>query len=700
MSFKDPVKLSDLNWTRNFGIMAHIDAGKTTTTERILFFSGKNHKIGEVHDGAATMDWMEQEQERGITITAAATTLFWNDHRFNIIDTPGHVDFTIEVERSLRVLDGAVAVFDAVSGVEPQSETVWKQANKYKVPRLCFINKMDRVGAQFFDSVESIKNRLQTNPVPVQIPIGVEEGFRGVVDLLQRKAVTWDGSDNGESFKIVEIPSELKEVAETQRQSLVEKIVEQDDALLEKFFSGADLGVDELKASLRKSVIDLKIVPVLCGSAFKNKGVQPLMDAICDYLPSPLDLPPVEGFSPEDESKKIKCPCDFESPAVALAFKIASDPFSGALTYIRVYSGEVKVGDALLNPRLNKRERVQKLVRMHANSRTEISSLKAGDIGAAIGLKLSGTGDTLCDQKRPVSLEAMTFPEPVISVAVEAKSSADQDKMMAGLQRLVAEDPSARLRTDPETAQLLLSGMGELHLEILVDRLLREFKIPANIGKPQVSYREALASEVSATYELERVLGAESQYACVEVGLRPLSRGDGLKIINKLTPPPALESWKALEQGVREACDVGPIASYPLVDVEVTVKRLAVKDGFDFSPPVLKAAAALAVKDALKKGKCLLLEPIFKLELVCPDEFIGGLVADLSSRRGKVNVFQFKSPGIQTVGAECPLSSLFGYSTEIRSLSQGRASFSAEFSHYAELGERALAEVLKGLGRI
>ena len=510
MSNADPQDISDLRYTRNFGVMAHIDAGKTTTTERILFYSGKGHKIGEVHDGAATMDWMEQEQERGITITAAATSLYWKKHRLNIIDTPGHVDFTIEVERSLRVLDGAIAVFDGVNGVEAQSETVWRQANKYNVPRICFINKLDRVGADFKNVVLTIKERLEANAVPIQIPIGVEESFVGVVDLLKLKSYVWDLSGLGERYQEVEIASELMSDALEARNFLIERIVETNDDLIEKYLSSVEISEKELRDALREAVINQKIFPVLAGAAFKNKGVQPLLDATVDYLPSPLDKKIIVGCLPSDENQKIECPVTFDSSLVALAFKIASDPFAGTLTYVRVYSGILKVGDAVFNPRTEKKERVTKILKMHANNRTEVTQIAAGDLGAVIGLKNTGTGDTLCDFKFPVVLEAISFPVPVISVAIEAKSSADQDKMMQGLERLVREDPSAKLRIDVETGQVLLSGMGELHLEILVDRLLREHKVQANVGRPQVAYREAITKDAMVDYHFERLIAGVS----------------------------------------------------------------------------------------------------------------------------------------------------------------------------------------------
>ncbi|MCB0384562.1 MAG: elongation factor G, partial [Bdellovibrionales bacterium] len=530
----EPQKVEDLKFTRNIGIMAHIDAGKTTTTERILYYSGKSHKIGEVHDGDATMDWMEQEQERGITITAAATSCAWQDHRVNIIDTPGHVDFTIEVERSLRVLDGAIAVFDGVNGVEPQSETVWRQADKYKVPRICFVNKMDRIGADFYMSVATIRDRLGANPIPIQIPIGAEDSFSGVVDLLQMKALVWKGEDLGEKYESQGIPSDLVEEAQAQREQMIERIVEFDDSLMEKYLEGEELSTESLVQALRKGTIALKATPVLCGAAFKNKGVQPLLDAVVALLPSPLDVPAIIGFDPENEEKAIECPTDFDEPVASLAFKVASDSFAGTMTFVRVYSGQIKQGMALLNVRENKKERIQRLVKLHANSREEVAVLKAGDIGAVIGLKKTITGDTLCDVKRPVALEPIQYPEPVISVAIEAKTTADQPKMMSGLEALLKEDPSCRVRTDQETGQMLLSGMGELHLEILVDRLLREHKVQANVGKPQVAFRESIVAAVKGEGVFDREIGGQHQYARVNLVVEPMPRGEGFLFESKM----------------------------------------------------------------------------------------------------------------------------------------------------------------------
>ncbi|HEY8271551.1 MAG TPA: elongation factor G [Pseudobdellovibrionaceae bacterium] len=700
MSAKDPKVIADLKYTRNIGIMAHIDAGKTTTTERILYYTGKSHKIGEVHDGAATMDWMVQEQERGITITSAATMCFWKDHRVNIIDTPGHIDFTIEVERSLRVLDGAITVFDGVNGVEPQSETVWRQADKYHVPRICFINKMDRVGADFVMSLNSIKEKLGANPIAVQVPVGIEDTFRGVVDLLENKTYIWDTGGKDEHFRTIDVPEDMRAEVDKYRLEVIEKIVEFDDVLLEKYLNGEEVTVPELKAALRKGTLALKAFPTFCGAAFKNKGVQPLLDGVIDYLPSPLDVPSIEGYDPEKPDKKILCRTDFNAHTAALAFKIANDPFAGTLTYIRVYSGETKVGDQLLNPRTEKKERIQKLVKLHANSREEVLSLKAGDIGAVVGLKFTGTGDTLCEASHPVVLETITFPEPVISVAIEAKSSADQEKMLAGLAKLEKEDPSCKLRSDPETGQILLSGMGELHLEILVDRLLREYKIQANIGKPQVSYRETITSSATVDYVYERQLGGEEHFAKIKLIIEPIPLVNGLQFVTKVTPTSLIQPGyiKAVENGFKESAEVGPLASYSMIGIRGTLMEAEARQ--DSSNEIaFKAAASLAFREAVKKVTTELLEPMFKLEVACPDEFVGNIVGDLNSRRGKIISMNVRPGGGQIISAEAPLATLFGYATDIRSLSQGRASFSMEFLVYAVVPLKVKSEILTKLGR-
>ncbi len=695
----DPQKIEDLKWTRNIGIMAHIDAGKTTTTERILYYSGKSHKIGEVHDGNTVMDWMEQEQERGITITAAATTTSWKDHRINIIDTPGHVDFTIEVERSLRVLDGAVAVFDGVNGVEPQSETVWRQADKHKVPRICFINKMDRVGADFWMSVGTLKEKLHANPVPIQIPIGSEDRFEGVIDILLMKAVRWTGAGQGEDFSLSDIPEDLMADALACREKLIDQIAEFDDLIMEKFMNGDELKAEDLKPAIRKGTILMKIFPVLCGSAFKNKGVQPLLDAVVDFLPSPLDVPSIVGHDPDKPDKEVICKTDFDEPQCALAFKIAADSFAGSLTFIRVYSGIVKAGDALFNPREGKKERIQRLVKMHANSREECSELKAGDIGAVVGLKLTATGDTLCHSSRPVVLETIQFPEPVISVAIEAKSAADQEKMNAGLTRLQHEDPSCRVRTDSETGQMLLSGMGELHLEILIDRLLREYKVKANIGKPQVSYRETISASAEGVGEFDREVGGDKLFARCRLKIEPLPRGSGVQYVNLVPltqlPKPFAE---AIRQGALEAAEVGPKAGYPLIDLKIQLLSFELREQ-EASEMAFKVASAQAFREAVQLAKAILLEPMFKMEILTPEDYMGNVIGDLNSRRGQVHSMSPKPGAIQVIQAEAPLMTLFGYATDVRSISQGRASFSMEFKEYAPVPPKVEQEVMSHLGR-
>jgi len=700
MALVEPKTVADLKFTRNIGVMAHIDAGKTTTSERILYYSGRSHKIGEVHDGDATMDWMVQEQERGITITSAATMISWKDYRINLIDTPGHVDFTIEVERSLRVLDGAITVFDAVNGVEPQTETVWRQADKYRVPRVCFVNKMDRVGADFVMSVNSIKEKLNAEPIPIQLPVGAEDQFQGCVDLLENKAYIWESPGKGENFKITEVPSDIKAEVEKYRTQVIEKIVEFDDALFERYLNGETISVPELKAALRKGTLTLRAFPVLCGAAFKNKGVQPLLDAVIDYLPSPIDIPAIKGFHPEKEEKVIECPTDFEAPVASLAFKIANDPFAGTLTYIRVYSGTVKVGDQLYNPRTEKKERIQKLVKMHANSREEINHLRAGDIGAVVGLKFTGTGDTLCPVSHPVVLEAIKFPEPVIAVAVEAKSSADQEKMLQGLEKLQKEDPSCRLRQDPETGQTLLSGMGELHLEILVDRLFREHKVQANVGKPQVSYRETLTQGFEFDYAYEREMGGEKRFARVRMKIEPISVKEGVQFASQVAVSQQfnLSFLKAIEQGFRESAEVGPLASYSMIGLKGTLLQVEVRPQ-ESDEMSFKAATSIGFRQHLRDVKGELLEPIMKLEVTTPDEFVGNIVGDLNSRRGKILTMNVKAGGGQVISAEAPLATLFGYATDVRSLSQGRAAFSMEFLEYSPVPPKARAEILQRLGR-
>ncbi|MEQ1664016.1 MAG: elongation factor G [Bdellovibrionales bacterium] len=691
--------VSDLKQTRNFGIMAHIDAGKTTTSERILFYTGKSHKMGEVHDGNTVMDWMVQEQERGITITSAAITCFWKGYRCNLIDTPGHVDFTIEVERSLRVLDGAIAVFDGVNGVEPQSETVWRQADKHKVPRICFINKMDRVGADFYFSLSTISEKLGANPVAIHMPLGSENSFRGMIDLIEMKAYTWADSSSGVEIKTSNIPDDLLEEAKKNRDSMIEKISENNDGFLEKYLSNQDLCSADIKAALRENTLLLKSTPVLCGSAFKNKGVQPLLDAVIDFLPSPLDVPPLIGHDPERPEKEIICKTDFDEPLAALAFKIANDPFSGALTYLRIYSGVLKVGAQVLIPRENKKERIQRLVKLHANSREEVQSLMAGDIGAAIGLKFATTGDTLCESSHPVVLESIHFPEPVISVAIEAKSQADQEKMIQSLDRLQREDPSCRIRSDLETGQMILSGMGELHLEILVDRLLREFKVQANIGKPMVSYRETISEKIKSQGQFQREIADKKHFAQVSLEIAPLARGSGFQFINQVKEATAFteEYIRSIREGCKESAEVGALAGYPLIDVGVTLLAVTVVPE-EASTMAFKIAAANAFREGLKNAKSQLLEPIFKVEVVVSEDSMGSVIGDLNSRRGKVNHIYPKAK-VQVIDAEMPLQTMFGYATDLRSLSQGRATFAMEFLEYAPVPSKHVAELLSKMGR-
>ncbi len=698
MSFSDPKTIDELKWTRNIGIMAHIDAGKTTTTERILYYTGKNYKIGEVHDGNTTMDWMVQEQERGITITAAATTCFWRDHRINIIDTPGHVDFTVEVERSLRVLDGAVAVFDGVNGVEPQSETVWRQADKYRVPRICFINKMDRVGADFQMSVDSIRERLGANPIILQWPIGTEENFRGHVDLLKMRAFIWVGEDKDAKYQETEIPPDLKEKVQELRIKTLEAIVEFDDELMESYLSGKDIPEEQFIAALRQGTISLKAFPVVLGSAFKNKGIQSLLDAVIHYLPSPMDVPPVVGHNPEKPEKEIICRTEFDEEVAALAFKVATDSY-GNLVFVRVYSGVIETGTTLLNTAKGKKERVGQLVKMHANSREEVKELKAGDIGAIVGLKLASTGNTLCSVKRPVALEPIRFPEPVISVAIEAKSTADQDKMHTAIQKLMNEDPSFQIRTDPETGQTLISGMGELHLEIIIDRLNREHKVQVNKGSPQVSYREAIGQKAEGEGKFIRQSGGHGQYGHVILRVEPLERGKGFEFKSAIKEGVIPKQFiPSVQQGVKESLENGVLAGYPTVDVRVTLVGGSFHD-VDSSEIAFKVAGSMGLKDALQKAKPELLEPISKLEITTPESFMGSVVGDLNSRRGKVHNIMPRG-NVQIINAEAPLAGLFGYATDIRSLTQGRATFSMEPSHYSPVPPKIQVEILTRLGRL
>ncbi|HVI76075.1 MAG TPA: elongation factor G [Anaeromyxobacteraceae bacterium] len=675
---------------RNFGIMAHIDAGKTTTTERILFYTGVTHKIGEVHEGTTVMDWMEQERERGITITSAATTAFWREHRLNIIDTPGHVDFTIEVERSLRVLDGACAVFDAVNGVEPQSETVWRQADKYEVPRICFINKMDRVGADFFMSVDTIKEKLGAKPVPLQIPIGREDKFRGMVDLVKMKGITFDDETMGAKYQEVEIPADLAEQAKEYRAALEESVAEVDDELMAKYLDGHALTNDEVKKGLRKGVIGLKFFPVLCGTAFKNKGVQQILDAVVDYLPSPLDVPPIKGVDMKGV-EVVRGTSDSE-PFAALAFKLMNDPFVGNLTFFRVYSGKLEAGSYVYNATKDKKERVGRLLQMHANKREEIKEVLAGDIAAAVGLRSSTTGDTICAEDKPVILERMVFPEPVISVAVEPKTKGDSDKMGLALQRLQMEDPSFRVHTDEETGQTIMRGMGELHLEILVDRMLREFKVEANVGKPQVAYRETITRKVESEGRYIRQTGGRGQYGHCWLRLIPQEPGQGFVFENETVGGSIPKEFiTPIEKGIVEAMQGGVLAGFPMVDIKVEVFDGSFHD-VDSSEMAFKIAGSMGFKDGAAKAGPVLLEPIMNVEVLTPDEYMGDVIGDLNSRRGKIHGMNPRA-GVQVITAQVPLAEMFGYATDLRSKTQGRATYTMQFAHYAQV-PNSIAETI------
>ncbi len=680
-----------LERTRNIGIMAHIDAGKTTTTERILYYTGLTHKMGEVHEGAATMDWMEQERERGITITAAATTCFWKDHRINIIDTPGHVDFTIEVERSLRVLDGAVAVFDSVQGVEPQSETVWRQADKYRVPRIAFMNKMDRVGADFFASVQSIVDRLGANPVPIQIPIGREGEFRGSIDLVRMKAFLYDDETLGAKYKIDEIPANMLDQAKEYREKMLEAVAEFDDHVMEKYLNGQALTEEEVHRVVRTGAIAIKIIPVLCGSAFKNKGVQQLLDAVVDYLPSPLDIPPVQGIDPNTGKEVLRRPADNE-PFSALAFKIMSDPFAGQLTYFRVYSGMLKTGSSVLNVTKGTKDRIGRLLKMHANKREDIDAAYAGDIIAAVGLKGATTGDTLSEEKQPVLLEVMKFPEPVIAMAIEPKTKQDQEKMGFALQKLAQEDPSFRVRTDEETLQTIIAGMGELHLEIIVDRLLREFKVEANVGKPEVAFRETIKRKAESESKYIKQTGGRGQYGHVVLTVEPSEVGKGLEFVNKVVGGAIPREYiPAIEKGVKERMESGVLAGFPLRDVRVTVIDGSYHD-VDSNEMAFKIAGSMGFADACKKADPVLLEPIMKVEVLVPQEFMGDVIGNLNGRRGKIQGMKVRA-GSQAIEATVPLMEMFGYATDLRSRTQGRATYSMEFDRYDQVPKQ-IAEAI------
>jgi elongation factor G len=660
--------------------MAHIDAGKTTTTERILFYTGLTHRMGEVHDGAATMDWMEQERERGITITAAATTCFWRDHRINIIDTPGHVDFTIEVERSLRVLDGAVAVFDSVQGVEPQSETVWRQADKYRVPRIAFMNKMDRIGADFYASVQSMVDRLGANPVPVQIPIGREGEFRGSVDLVKMKAFFYDDETLGAKYEIREVPDSLLELAKEYRDKLLEAVAEYDEQVLEKYLNGELLSEDEIRRAIRAGTISMKITPVLCGSAFKNKGVQQLLDGVVDFLPSPLDIPPVTGVDPANGKQLTRKSSDDE-PFAALAFKIMTDPFAGQLTFFRVYSGTLKTGSSVYNLTKGTKERIGRLLKMHANKREDIDICYAGDIAAAVGLRGATTGDTLCDEKHAILLEVMKFPEPVIAMAIEPKTKQDQEKLGFSLQKLAQEDPSFRVRTDEETGQTIISGMGELHLEIIVDRLLREFKVEANVGKPEVAYRETIRGHAEAEGKYIKQTGGRGQYGHVLITVEPSEAGAGFEFVNKIVGGTIPREYiPAVEKGVKERMESGVLAGYPVRDVRVTLTDGSYHE-VDSNEMAFKIAASMAFQDGCRRADPVLLEPIMKVEVLVPQEYMGDVIGNLNGRRGKVQGIKVRA-GSQAVDAAVPLSEMFGYATDLRSRTQGRATYSMEFDRY------------------
>ncbi|AEI78741.1 MULTISPECIES: elongation factor G [Cupriavidus] len=692
---------------RNIGISAHIDAGKTTTTERILFYTGVNHKIGEVHDGAATMDWMEQEQERGITITSAATTAFWKgmagnypEHRFNIIDTPGHVDFTIEVERSMRVLDGACMVYCAVGGVQPQSETVWRQANKYRVPRLAFVNKMDRTGANFFKVYDQLKTRLKANPVPVVVPIGAEDGFQGVVDLLEMKAIIWDEASQGVKFEYQDIPAELQATAEEWREKMVESAAEASEELMEKYLGGEELTRAEIVKALRDRTIACEIQPMLCGTAFKNKGVQRMLDAVIDFLPSPVDIPPVTGTDEDDSEKKLERKADDNEKFSALAFKIMTDPFVGQLIFFRVYSGKINSGDTVYNPVKSKKERLGRILQMHANQREEIKEVLAGDIAAAVGLKDATTGDTLCDPAAPIVLERMVFPEPVISQAVEPKTKADQEKMGIALNRLAAEDPSFRVRTDEESGQTIISGMGELHLEILVDRMKREFGVEANIGAPQVAYRETIRKTAEGVEgKFVKQSGGRGQYGHAVITLEPQEPGKGFEFIDAIKGGVIPREYiPAVEKGIVDTLPNGILAGFPVVDVKVTLTFGSYHD-VDSNENAFRMAGSMAFKEAMRKASPVLLEPMMAVEVETPEDYTGTVMGDLSSRRGIVQGMDDMVGGGKIIKAEVPLSEMFGYSTSLRSATQGRATYTMEFKHYAEAPKNIAEAVMTAKGK-
>lgn len=681
-----------INKMRNIGIMAHIDAGKTTTTERILYYTGVSHKIGETHDGGATMDWMEQEQERGITITSAATTCFWLEHQINIIDTPGHVDFTIEVERSLRVLDGAVAVFDAVAGVEPQSETVWRQANRYGVPRVCFVNKMDRIGANFFRCVDMIRDRLKAKPICLQIPIGAEDKLEGVVDLIHGHAIRFDKETKGLEVETGPIPEDLQDLYEEKRLEMMEAVAEEDEELLSKYLDGNELSVDEINSCIRKATIQQRIVPVLCGSAFRNMGVQPLLDAVVNYLPSPADIPQMIGHNPDDNSE-ISCTCSDKEPLAGLVFKLASDPFIGHLSFFRIYSGIVEAGTTVLNANNGKKERLGRLLRMHANKREDIKWAGAGDIIALVGLKQASTGDTLCDEKRPVVLESLDIPDPVIEVAIEPKTKTDRDALSAALNKLAKEDPSFRVKGNEETGQTLIAGMGELHLEIIVDRLVREFSVNANVGKPQVAYRETITKPGKSDMKHAKQSGGRGQYGHCVIEIEP-NPGKGYEFINSITGGVIPKEYiPAIDKGIQDALKAGVLAGFPVVDVKVNLVFGSYHE-VDSSEQAFYVAGSMAIKDAMHKAGPVLLEPIMDVEDVTPDDYLGDVMGDLNGRRGKVQSMEARA-GAQVIRAQVPLSEMFGYATDLRSRTQGRATFTMQFDHYERVPAAIAEEVCK-----
>ncbi|MCI6217735.1 MAG: elongation factor G [Helicobacter sp.] len=682
-----------LNRIRNIGIAAHIDAGKTTTSERILFYTGVSHKIGEVHDGAATMDWMEQEKERGITITSAATTCFWKDYQINLIDTPGHVDFTIEVERSMRVLDGAVAVFCSVGGVQPQSETVWRQANKYGVPRMVFVNKMDRIGANFYNVESQIKQRLKANPIPINIPIGSEENFKGVIDLIQMKAIVWNDESMGAKYDIEEIPAELADKAAEYREKLLESVAEQDEALMEKYLGGEELSIEEIKKGIKLGCLNMSLIPMLCGSSFKNKGVQTLLDAVVDFLPAPTEVAEIKGINPKDESE-LSVESSDNGAFAGLAFKIMTDPFVGQLTFVRAYRGKLESGSYILNSTKGKKERVGRLLKMHSNKREDIKEIYAGEICAFVGLKETLTGDTLCDEKAPVILERMEFPEPVIHIAVEPKTKADQEKMSIALGKLAEEDPSFRVSTQEETGQTLIGGMGELHLEIIVDRLKREFKVEAEVGQPQVAFRETIRSSVEQECKYAKQSGGRGQYGHVFIKLEPKEPGTGYEFVNNISGGVIPKEYiPAVDKGIQEAMQSGVLAGYPVVDFKVTLYDGSYHD-VDSSEMAFKIAGSMAFKDACRKANAVLLEPLMKVEVEVPEEYMGDVIGDLNRRRGQINSMDDRM-GLKIINAFVPLAEMFGYSTDLRSATQGRGTYTMEFDHYGEVPNNIAKEIME-----